>query len=244
MTNTNLGIQSWCFRGLKGNREIIDALRKCQVNRLEICGVHVDVNHPAETLKLYRDAGIIISSFGVNFFDTDEAACRKVFEFAVMADFPAISADLNYESLPLVEKLCSEYGKKIAIHNHGRSHALGSVRELETLFSRSSRNIGLCLDTAWMLDAGEDPVAAAEKFRERLYGLHVKDFIFDRTGTPEDVVVGTGNLKLDALAEFLIRTSFNGYLTLEYEGEVDNPTPTLSHCVKNINAAFEKTIKR
>ena len=110
MINSTLGIQSWCFRGLKGTPEIIAALNACGVDRLEACGIHIDLDRPAESLKLYRDAGITISSFGVNFFGPDEAANRKVFEFASLAGFPAISADLNYDSLDLVEKLCAEYG--------------------------------------------------------------------------------------------------------------------------------------
>ncbi|MDD5697982.1 MAG: TIM barrel protein [Victivallaceae bacterium] len=128
-------------------------------------------------MQEYTDAGIKISSFGVNRFTGDEKAARQVFDFAKAAGFSAISADLAEGGLAVAEKLCEEYGKKIAIHNHGRKHELGSVRALESLFSKSSPNIGLCLDTAWMLDSGEDPVAIAEKFKDRLYGLHLKDFI-------------------------------------------------------------------
>lgn len=240
MINSTLGIQSWCFRGLKGALEIIAALNACGVDRLEACGIHIDLDRPAESLKLYRDAGITISSFGVNFFGPDEAANRKVFEFAALAGFPAISADLNYDSLDLVEKLCAEYGKKVAIHNHGRRHALGTVRELEALFNRSSANVGLCLDTGWMLDSGEDPLAVAKKFRDRLYGVHIKDFVFDRAGNAEDVISGTGVLALDGFAHYLVDSKFDGYLTLEYEGEPENPVPNLQACVKNINAAFAR----
>ena len=38
-----------------------------------------------------------------------------------------------------------------------------------------------------MLDSGGDPLAVADKFRDRLYGLHVKDFVFKPDGKPEDV---------------------------------------------------------
>lgn len=240
MINSTLGIQSWCFRGLKGAPEIIAALTACGVNRLEACGIHIDLDHPAESLKIYRDAGITISAFGVNFFGPDEAAARKVFEFAALAGFPAINADLSSDSIDLVEKLCSEYGKKIAIHNHGRRHALGTVRELEALLRRTSTNVGLCLDTGWMLDSGEDPLAVAKKFRDRLYGVHIKDFIFDRAGNAQDVISGTGVLALDDFARYLADSSFNGSLTLEYEGEPENPVPSLQACVKNINAAFTR----
>ncbi len=237
MLTTRLGIQSWCFRSCKETGQVIESLKRCGVDRIELCGIHIDLAHARETLKQYADNGIRISSFGVNGFSTDEAAARKVFEFAVMADFPAISADLAPGALDLVEKLCAEYGRKIAIHNHGRRHRLGPVLTLEELFSRSSENIGLCLDTAWMLDSGEDPLAIARKFRSRLYGTHIKDFVFDRAGRPEDVVVGTGNLDLSAYLAYLRDTDYQGYLTLEYEGDADNPVPALKECVEAIRNA-------
>ena len=234
MFTSKLGIQSWCFHTYKETEKVIEALGKCGVDKIELCGVHLDVHSPAGTLQQYRDNGITVTSFGVHYFSTDEAVARKVFEFACLAGFPAISADLDLNALDMVEKLCAEYGKKIAIHNHGRKHRLGPVWALEELFRRSSDNIGFCLDTAWMLDAGEDPLAIAGKFRERLYGTHIKDFVFDRAGHPEDVVVGTGNLDLKAYLDYLRATDYQGYLTLEYEGDADNPVPALVKCVKAI----------
>ena len=91
-----------------------------------------------------------------------------------------------------------------------------------------------------MLDSGEDPLAVAKKFRDRLYGVHIKDFIFDRAGNAQDVISGTGVLALDDFARYLADSGFNGSLTLEYEGEPENPVPSLQACVKNINAAFTR----
>ena len=236
---SRLGIQSWCFRAFKETPGLIKQLKKCGLDRLEICGVHIDLGrNPEQTLKQYTDAGIKISSYGVNSFTKDEDAARRVFDFAVMADFPAISANLRDGGLETVEKLCAEYGKKIAIHNHGRKHALGSVAALEKLFAESSPAVGLCLDTGWMLDSGEDPIAIAEKFKDRLYGIHIKDFVFDRAGKPEDVVSGTGNLDIKKLAALLTNINFTGYITIEYEGDEQNPAPNLIKCVQNIREAF------
>jgi sugar phosphate isomerase/epimerase len=82
------------------------------------------------------------------------------------------------------------------------------------------------------MDSGQDPVAMAEKFASRLYGVHVKDFVFDRAGRPEDVVVGTGNLDLAKLKSVLDKNSFDGYTVLEYEGDVNDPVPALKECVE------------
>lgn len=234
MFSKKLGIQSWCFRSYKETGKIVEALRQCGVDGIELCGVHIDIHHPEETVRQYTDSGIRITAFGVHHFSNDETAARKVFELAALAGFPSISAGLDPDAIDMVEKLCAEYGKKLAIHNHGRRHPLGSVWALEDLFRRTSENIGLCLDTAWMLDSGENPLEVARKFRNRLYGTHIKDFIFDRAGKPEDVVVGTGNLELKAYLDYLRETDYQGYLTLEYEGDADHPVPALRECVKAI----------
>lgn len=236
-----LGIQSYCFRAFIEADKLIEALNASDVDRVEICGVHWqpggDVS-PEELVKTYTDAGITITSFGVHRFADDEAAARPVFELARVAGFDTISADFTPGGVEVVERLCKEYGKKVALHNHGRKHRLGPVYALQELFDATSPNVGLCLDTAWMLDSGDDPVAVAERFQDRLYGLHLKDFIFDRAGKPEDVVVGTGNLDLPALAALLKSAGFDGYLTLEYEGDVDDPVPSVKKCVEEIRRVF------
>lgn len=244
MMVSRLGIQSWCFRSFGDISKVIELLKDCNVNKVELSGVHFDpVKEPAGSesiIKRFSDAEIEITSFGVHPFDSDEAAGRKVFDFAKAAGFSAIGADLCGDGLKVVEKLCKQYNKKIAIHNHGRNHQFGSVTALKKLFAESSPNVGLCLDTAWALDSGEDPIEMAEIFKDRLYGVHIKDFVFDSQGKPQDVTVGTGGLNIDKLAEFLVANHFDGFLTLEYEGDVDNPVPALKKCVEAIRNSFQK----
>lgn len=236
-----LGIQSWCFRKITDNSKVIEALKECGVDHIELCGIHINPCENAKSVvSQYLDAGITISAFGVNGFNSDMDAARKVFELAELAGFPTISADFATGGIEVVEKLCDEYGKKVAFHNHGRLYPVNSPHHIEEMFGKTTPNVGLCLDTAWMLDSGYDPIEVAEKFQDRLYGIHIKDFIFDRAGNPEDVVVGTGNLDLKRLACFLDKIDFSGYITLEYEGDEDNPVPALKKCVENIKGAFEK----
>lgn len=107
---------------------------------------------------------------------------------------------------------------------------------LEYLLSATSQRIGLCLYTAWALDAGEDPIAMAEKLSQHLFGVHIKDFVFDRGRKPQDVVVGTGNLALDVLLEQVASNSNVGYIVIEYEGDVENPIPALQECVEQVRS--------
>ena len=81
---------------------------------------------------------------------------------------------------------------------------------------------------------GKDPLKLSVDLYARLYGLHLKDFIFDKKGNPEDVILGTGVLELKALLDLLKGKKFSGPLTIEYEGEAANPATSLMKCAVNI----------
>jgi sugar phosphate isomerase/epimerase len=236
-----LGIQTYCFRVYQTQEELFDALKACGIKRMELWPGHYN---PAnrddyrEFLLRCANEGVMISTFGVIGF-SDETVARKVFEFAKAAGFDTINVDFTVEQIPLVEGLCEEYGIRVMIHNHGRKHRWGPIVELEKLFKATSPNVGLCLDTAWMLDSGENPVEVAKHFKDRLYGVHIKDFVFDRAGKPEDVIVGTGNLDLPGLLSFLTEIDYQGSLTLEYEGDYNDPIPATLECVQAVKAVFE-----
>jgi len=229
-----LGAQSYCFRHFKDNTQVIERLKQAGLSRIELCGVHVNFalnERFDEIVSLYRKNGIGIVSAGVLRFAGDEKLETKYFEFAKRAGAKALSADFAIGSTPrslkIAEKLAEKYDINIAIHNHGGRHWLGCVDCLRHIFAVSSARIGLCLDTAWALDSGEDPIAMAEQFAGRLYGVHLKDFVFDRARKPEDVIVGTGNLDLKRLLRTLKEIDFRGFAVLEYEGSPEDPVPAV-----------------
>lgn len=238
-----LGVQSWCFRHFKRNEEVIDKLKECGLKTIELAPVHLDANNKEEVervLKLYEDNGISISSYGVVGIPNDERAVRPAFELAKRAGIKTLGVGPAPDSFELLEKMCQEYNIKAAIHNHGRKDRYGSPTILEEVFKKSSPNIGLCLDTAWMLDSGENPLEVARRFKDRLYGLHLKDFVFQKDGSPEDVIIGTGNLDLKGILDFLTEIAFDGFLTLEYEGDIENPVPSVIKSIEEISKALVK----
>jgi sugar phosphate isomerase/epimerase len=238
------GVQSYCFRGFKDNAKVASLVREIGTNKIELCGVHIDFNNESlfdGVIETYRAAGVEIVSIGVQGFDGNEANERPWFEFVRRAGARFISGDFNLATLPaafrVVEKLADRYDVRVGIHNHGGRHWLGSAQALSWVFANTSERIGLCLDTAWALDAHENPLELAEKFGDRLYGLHLKDFVFDRAGKFEDVVIGNGALDLPGLLSVLGKVNFDGFSVIEYEGDVDNPVPALTKCVKQIKSA-------
>ena len=235
-----MGIQSWCFRGFKTHEEVSEALKACGVSRIELSHAHYkpwEADDQQAIVDFYSERGITISCYGAFGIGADEDRARKVFDFADASGFETIVVIPEEGGVETAEKLCAEYGMKAAVHNHGRQMRYGAVWEFEELFEGTSPNIGMCLDTAWMLDAGEDPLEVARRFADRLYGVHVKDFVFDRAGKPSDVIVGEGNLDLAGFLGVLGKIGFQGFFTLEYEGDVDNPIPATRKCVEAVRKA-------
>ncbi|MHC4713417.1 MAG: sugar phosphate isomerase/epimerase family protein [Planctomycetota bacterium] len=235
-----MGIQSWCFRGLKQHEQVAEALKTCGMNRLELSHAHYkpwEVENQDEIVAFYGQEGITISCYGAFGIGPDEARARKVFDFATTAGFETIVVMFAEGGIQTAEKLCSEYGKRVAIHNHGRHDPDGAPWAIEAILKQTSPNVGLCLDTAWMIDSRFDPLEMAEKFADRLYGVHIKDFVFDRTGKPEDVIVGEGNLDLPGFLKVLDNIGFDGFFTLEYEGDVNDPVPATKRCVEAVRKA-------
>jgi sugar phosphate isomerase/epimerase len=243
LTN-NLAVQSYCFRNFTAIPDLIAQIKALGLTRTELCGVHIDFNkpetHPA-ILQQFKDAGIQIASIGVNYFHGDPQE-EGWFEFAKAAGASMISTHFVLGKIPAVFDTCArlaeQYDINLGIHNHGGYDWLGNVAMIEHLLKHLHPRIGLCLDTAWCLQAAGNPVEWAEKFRGRLYGLHIKDFVFDRAGKWSDVIVGTGNLDLPAFLKAALDAPKLSAVTLEFEGKPENPGPELQQCIAAVRAAL------
>ena len=243
---TQLGVQSWCFFGTSKRRQrLIEQVKGIGLSHVEVCAVHADFNNESSfegTIAQFRNAGVQITSIGVQTFTGNEKAEENWFKFCKMAGAKMISATFDVGMVPqayrVAERLAEKYDVVVGIHNHGGYDWLGNGMMLKHTLGYTVERIGLCIDSAWCLQAGEDPVKwAAETFARRLYSTHIKDFIFHRDGKPEDVVVGTGNLKLKEYLAAVLKSSKLAAVTLEYEGDVENPGPKLKECVERVTAA-------
>lgn len=231
-----LGIQTYSFRGFQG-RTILEKVRECGLSRVELCTMQVNWGIPdarAQVLQDYRAAGITIDALGVHQpgGPFDEVVCAFAKEAGAKVIGIDIPPSLSLKPFHAAERLAERYDLRFAIHNHGGYHWLGSRQMLAEVFQHTGPRIGLCLDTAWAMHAGENYLELIEQFGSRLYGLHIKDFAFDRAGHTHDVVIGTGNLDLPQLARALDAVGFAGYAALEYEGEPENPVPAIRACVQ------------
>jgi sugar phosphate isomerase/epimerase len=241
-TTPPFGVQSYCFRHFQDNAQVAQLVRAIGLTKIELCGVHANFNDPAAfgaVVTIYREAGVDIVSLGVQTFVGD-ASEENWFRCAQIAGARHISchftASTFLTAVPKVRAWCRQYGIRVGIHCHGGYNFNGNVDTLKYLLSLGSPEIGVCIDTAWAMQIGPrhgNPVDwARNQFPGQVYGVHYKDFVFERNGAWRDVVVGSGNLDLPAFNAALRDTGFDGMAVIEYEADVENPAPALSCCVQ------------
>ncbi|MDQ8202316.1 sugar phosphate isomerase/epimerase [Pelagicoccus sp. SDUM812003] len=240
-----LAVQSYCFREFKESAEVASKTREIGLDHIEVCELHADFRNPNEwkrIVEIYESFGVSIVSIGVQTFDGNEDD-ESFFECAAIAGAKHISAHFKVGTFPKavaqVRSWCDKYGIKVGIHNHGGYLFGGSPDVVEQLIGLGSPQVGLCMDTAWALQIGPNngnPIDWANKYSEFLYGIHFKDFVFDRNGAWKDTVVGDGNLDLPKLLATLKAQGFDGVGILEYEADPENPVPALKACVEKMRS--------
>lgn len=241
--NQPVAIQSWCYRHFKAVPDFIAKLKETGVSATELCALHANFTDPAtfaDTKKTFDLAGVQIVAIGVEGMTGDPARDKPRFEFCKALGVPNMSIhfapdlmDNNFAGLKNVDALAEQFGVKIGIHNHGGYDWLGTDRILRYIFDRT-RHIGLHMDTAWAIDAKQDPCKWAETFKDRLTGVHVKDFLYSEKREPRDVIIGTGILDLPKLMSTLKTNHFTGPIVIEYELDAENPVPALKECVAKL----------
>ena len=239
-----IAIQSWCFRHFKPLPDFLAQLKATGATATELCGVHADFARPdaaPDLAEQFGAAGIGIVAIGVEYLTGDATKDRPRFEWCRAAgvrhmsiSFPPAALDHDAAGLKAMERLADEFDLQLGIHNHGGYDWLGNATILKYVFGKVSPRVGLHMDTAWAIDAKQNPVEWAEQFAGRVVGLHVKDFTYTPDRIPHDVIIGTGILDLPQLMTTLKQQGFAGPLVIEYEGDEQNPVPALTECVKKL----------
>ena len=240
-----IGVQSYCYREFHDLHDLAKAVKDTGLRKLELCASHIDFSKREQHLPVIKSLtgdGLKITSTGVNHVPADEEKARPLFDFLRAADIKQMSVFFPIDEFPdclhTAEKLAEEYDVRLAIHNHGGSCWLGNIETLRYVIRHGSPRIGLMLDTAWAMHTGTPVRRYIEEFHDRLFGVHFKDFSFNRAGQWKDESLGEGNLDLIDLKKALDEVGFDGEPFLEFEGDASNPVPALKKCVEKLQEIF------
>lgn len=161
----------------------------------------------------FADAGIKVVNYGVVKLTNDEAADRKVFDFAKDMGIETIVSEPDPDSYDLLDKLTAEYGINVAVHNHPMPSRYWSPDFVLGTIQGHSARIGVCADTGHWTRSGLSAVESLKKLEGHIITLHFKD-VDDQK---KDVPWGTGRTDVQGMLAELQRQKFHGVLSMEYE---------------------------
>ncbi len=229
-----LGVQAWTFRKYTFF-EAVDKAAALGLDWIEaypnqnIGGPYPDQrfrpNMPEEaraTVKQkLQDAGVRLVNYGVT------GVSEGVFEFARDMGVETIVSEPPQDSLDDVEKLCRQYGIRVAIHNHPEpSRYWNPETVLEACRGRGGW-IGACADTGHWVRSGIDPLEAIKMLDGHIVSLHFKDI---KDG--HDVPWGTGEGRAEEILRELHRQGFRGVFSIEYEHHWTSSMPEIRESVR------------
>jgi len=239
-----IGIQSYSLRKF----DLQQAVRHMQglgVHYVEFYSKHVPLDSTvaqlSELKELLDEAGITMSSHGVNKFSKDHDANRKVFEFAKRAGLKNITANPTPDSFDSLDKLVAEYDVRVCIHNHGPGSSYDKIDEVVNAVKDHDRRIGACVDTGHFIRSKEDPIEAVRRLGKRVFALHIKDEEKQEKRS-HNVIIGKGFLDVVKLFKTLKEIEFpaDGSISLEYEANPDNPIDDIQQCLVVAQEAIGK----
>lgn len=187
------------------------------------------------------DHGIAMASFYSNLAG-NEAADRKIFDFAKEMSVEVIVAEPPPAALGAIDKLCGEYEISLGIHNHPKKPGYRNWDPANVMAECKghSKRIGACCDTGHWVRSGLDVVECLKKMEGRITSMHLKDVIEAGNPAARDVPLGTGKANYAAVLAELKRQGFQGIAAIEYEHDSPELMKDVAQCV----AFVEKTSKK
>jgi sugar phosphate isomerase/epimerase len=186
-----------------------------------------------EMKQRMADLGISMPNYYAP-IEGDEAAYRKIFDFAKEMDVETLVAEPPPEAFEALDKLCQEYKINLAVHNHPEgsgSQYWNPDTFMKACAGRSTR-IGACPDTGHWVRSGLDTLASLRKYRTRIITVHLKDAAESGQRDSRDVPLGTGQANYTALLQQFYDWKWRGVMTVEYEHLSPQLVPEVAQCVK------------
>ncbi len=232
-----VGIQSYTYRRF-GALKMVDEVKAAGLEAIELWPGHLPANaseeQVAELLAYCAERGIGICGYGVVGLGGETESHLRM---AKRLGCSYVSVDVRphaREAQAAACRLAEELGLHLGIHNHGPGHHYSSAEDVAAVLKENPAVLGACVDTGHFLRSNVDPVAAIELLQPRVYAVHLKDFIDDRT----EVQPGTGRLHLPTTLAALVRAGMAAPFVMEYEADEHNPTPAVRTATEAVRAAL------
>lgn len=232
-----VGVQSYTYRRFP-LLKMVDEVRAAGLESIELWPGHLPANasddQVQELLAYCQARQVTICGYGVVGLGGETEAHLRM---AKRLGCAYVSVDVRPQARDAQSAACrlaEELGLRLGIHNHGPGHHYSTAEDIAAVLEVNPPVLGVCVDCGHFLRSDVDPVAAIARLQPRVYAVHLKDFIDDRT----EVQPGTGRLDLPATLAALVRAGMTAPFVLEYEADEQNPTPAVRQATDAVRAAM------
>ncbi len=234
-----LAIQSWCYRKFSLAQAISKAsalgLKYFELSPAHADFARMDTAQVREIRRRLLDAGLSVHTYGVLSFRKEKdrpgglspRELEKVFQRAQEFGLQTLLLDPDPGLMKEIDRLANRYRVKAAIHNAyvaGRQHEYSSADGVWEAIRDRSPLCGAAVDTGNYVSSGQDPVAAIEKLKGRIWSVHLKDI--SRPGM--SCVLGQGKVDLPAILKALRAQALDQIVALEYEETPEKPDAAIA----------------
>jgi sugar phosphate isomerase/epimerase len=219
-----LGLQTWTLR-YSTFEQVVEFATANGIQYVQFTKDHLDPNAPAEeTLRkkaVLDRAGLVPYAFGVVETTSDEAANRKLFDFARRIGAELMVVEPKLADWSGLEALVKEYDLKLAIHNHGIGTTYGDPQVVREILSRLDPRIGVCLDVGWITAAGFDAAKVFREYQGRVFDIHFKDKKLAAPGglASSDTLIGAGSTNYPGLFTEIRTAGWSGVMAIETDSD-------------------------
>lgn len=236
-----LGLASYTLRKLS-LEEVIDVCKRLGLSAVALKSMHMPLESSAEEIKSMagkvRGAGLNLYGAGVIYMKSKQEV-DDAFNYASNAGLEMIIGVPNHELLPQVNELVKKHNIKLAIHNHGPGDDLySSPHDVYSKIKDLDKRIGFCIDVGHVVRIGQDPIPMIEKYKDRLYDMHLKD-VDKAQSDGTSVEIGRGIIDIPGVIKALNKIKYQGYAAFEYEKDGDNPVPGLAESVGYVRGVMK-----
>jgi inosose dehydratase len=228
-----LGMAGYTFLNFTVEKTI-EMMNRVGVKNLSLKDFHMPVSSTQEqineVLAKFKAGGINVYTVGVIYMKTN-GAVDQAFEYAKMAGVKLIVGAPNYDLLPYVEKKIKAYDIRLAIHNHGPDNPLyPNATDIWDHIKDLDPRIGICIDIGHTTRDGHDPSVDIEKYKTRIYDIHIKDVTkAAKEGTTCEM--GRGVINIPKVVSTLRKIKYKGSCSLEFEKDMKDSLPGIAESI-------------
>ena len=190
-----------------------------------------------------KDAGITAVAYGVVGLSKDEAASRKVFEFAKSFGIRVINTE-SVDAIDTFEKLVKEYDIKVGFHDHPKraddaNYKMWDPNYILSVVKDRDPRIGACADIGHGVRSGLKPIDCVKILKGHIVSSHMKD-LHAPLPSGHDVHWGKGVSGVKEVLDEYKAQGFEGPISVEYEYNWDNNVVDAAACIGFVRGYGEK----